>query len=141
MDPAAVLALCHEHAGAEAEFDVDRIMATFVPEPRYDFFPLARSVTGWANAERFYRDQYPRFVDQVVGYQLLGEWANEQAAIQEYVIDMRANDGTTAYHVVSMMPVDDRAKLLTGERIYCDAGFVRALLGPLVDLLEPVAGS
>ena len=139
MDPQAVLALCHEHAGAEAEFDIARVLATLTPAPRFEFFPLAKSVSGWENIERFYRDQYPRFASQVVGFELLGEWTNEHAALQEYVIEVRDEDDRTAsYHVMSMMPIDGEAGLLTGERLYCDAGFVRALLGPLCDLLEPV---
>ena len=70
------------------------------------------------------------------------EWANEHAALQEYVIGVRQDvDQVAAYHVVSMMPVDEEAGLFTGERLCCDDGFVRELLGPLYDLLEPVAGS
>jgi hypothetical protein len=142
MDPQAVLALCHEHAAAEAEFDIDRVLATLVPVPRFEFFPLAMAISGWANIEHFYRRQYPAFASGVVGYELLGEWTNDLGALQEYVIDVRGDDSaTTTYHVMSMMPVDTRAELLTGERLYCDDGFVRALLGPLYDLLEPVTSS
>jgi hypothetical protein len=142
MDPRAVLALCHEHAGAEAEFDIDRVLATLVSVPRFEYFPLALSLSGWATIERFYREQYPRFAARVVGYRLLGEWTNEEAALQEYVIDVRPDHGASvAYHVVSMMPVDEAAGLLTGERLYCDEGFVRALLGPFYDVLEPLTGS
>jgi hypothetical protein len=42
---------------------------------------------------------------------------------------------------MSMMPVDEEAGLLVGERLYCDEGFVRVLLGPLYDLLEAAAGA
>ncbi len=140
MDPQAVLALCHEHANAEARFDIDRVLATLVPVPRYEFFPLAMSVTGWANVEHFYRRQYPIFAQQVVGYRLLGEWTNAHAAVQEYVIDIEQEGApAVASHVVSLMPVDAEAGLLSGERLYCDEGFVRSLLGPLYDLLEPIA--
>jgi hypothetical protein len=138
MDSLAVLSLCHEHAAAEAEFDIDRVLATLAPVPRFDFYPLDRSLSGWSNIERFYRDQYLKFAALVVGYELLGEWTNEQAAVQEYVIDIRSDGGPTTYRVLSMMPVDSEAELLTGERLYCDAGFVLALLGPIYDLLEPV---
>ena len=141
MDPRAVLALCHAHARAEAEFDIDGVLATLVPEPRYEFYPACRSMAGGANVERFYRHQYPRFVPMVVGYKLLGEWSNERAALQEYVIDIRQDGRKSVYHVMSMMPVDEETDLLTGERLYCDDGFVRALLGPLVDVLEPVSGT
>jgi hypothetical protein len=142
MDPQIVLALCHEHAAAEAEFDTDRVLATLVAEPRYEFYPLARSMSGRANIEHFYRHQYPTFVPLVASYELLNEWSNETAALQEYVIGVRQDvDQITAYHVVSMMPVDEEVGLLTGERLYCDQGFVKALFGPLCDLLGPVAGS
>ncbi len=141
MEPQAVLALCHEHAAAEAAFDIDRVLTTLVPVPRFEFFPLAKSMSGWANVERFYRDQYMRFAHRVTGYELHGEWANEHAALQEYAIEVRGDDERTAtYRVMSMMPVDDVTGLLTGERLFCDTGFVRALLGPLVERLEPVAG-
>ena len=139
MDPQAVLALCHEHADAEARFDIDRILATLVPVPRYEFVPLGRSVEGWAPIERFYRHQYPQFVTTGAGHELLGKRRNEQAVLQEYVIDGRLEDQrTTIYHVTSIMSIDELSGLLIGERLYCDEGFVPALLGPLFDLLEPV---
>lgn len=138
MDPQRVLDLCHEHAGAEAEMQMDRVLATLVPEPRFEFYPLRKAISGRANIERFYGEQYPAFAPKVVGYEVLGEWTNEIAALQEYVIDVAEDGATSRYHVISMMPGDDQADLLTGERLYCDEGFVRALLGPLFDALEPV---
>jgi hypothetical protein len=136
MNPQAVLALCHEHAAAEAENDIDRVLATLVPAPRFDFFPLARTMVGWATVEQFYRTQYAEFAKGVVGYELLGEWTNDEAAIQEYVIVM-SGEHQGSYHVMSIMPIDEGTGLLTGERLYCDEGFVRALLGPLYERLEP----
>jgi hypothetical protein len=139
MDPQRVLALCREHAGAEAEYEVDRVLATLVDEPRFEFFPLRMHITGRGPIEKFYREQYPKFGPTVAGYEVLGEWTNEIAALQEYTIDVSETDGsTTRYYVISMMPGDDKTGLLTGERLYCDEGFVRALLGPLFDLLEPI---
>ncbi|MCB0994972.1 MAG: hypothetical protein KDB21_07770 [Acidimicrobiales bacterium] len=139
MDPARVLALCQEHAEAEAVEDMDRVLATLVPNPRFEFFPLRRAVGGWDNIETFYRTQYPVFATKVLGYEVLREWTNESAALQEYVIDLAEDDGSTGrYFVMSMMPVDEAAGLLSGERLYCDDGFVRALLGPLFELLEPI---
>ena len=139
MDPQKVLALCREHAGAEAEYDVDRVLATLVAEPRFEFFPLRMHITGRASIEKFYREQYPKFGPMVAGYEVIGEWTNEIAALQEYTIDVAESDGsTTRYYVISMMPGDDETGLLTGERLYCDEGFVRALLGPLFDLLQPI---
>jgi hypothetical protein len=134
MDPDGVLALCHAHAAAEATFDADRVLATLVREPRYEFFPLAASLAGRSNVEWFYRHQYPRFFAHVAGYELIDEWSNERAALQEYRIDVRGDDDrVVTYRVMSMMPVDEPTGLLTGERLYCDDGFVRALLGTLYD--------
>jgi hypothetical protein len=139
MDPQRVLALCHEHAGAEAVEDVERVLATLVAEPVFEFFPLCRKITGRANIEKFYREQYPVFAKQVLGYAVIGEWTNEIAAVQEYTIDVAETDGRQSrYYVISMMPGDDATGLLTGERLYCDEGFVRALLGPLFDRLQPI---
>jgi hypothetical protein len=141
MNPHAVLDLCHEHAAAEAESDIDRVLATLVPAPRFDFFPLAKSMVGWATVEQFYRSQYAEFAKRVVGYELLGEWTNDNAAIQEYVVAVGQDAGDArpaSYHVISIMPVDEATELLTGERLYCDDGFVRALLGPIYDRLVPI---
>ncbi len=139
MDPDAVLALCHAHAEAEAAFDIERVLDTLVIEPRYEFLPLLLALTGRPVVERFYRQAYPRLAAQVVGYELLGEWSNESAALQEYRIGVRGDEGRTVpYRVMSMMPVDEDTGLLTGERLYCDDGFVRALLGPVYDELSPL---
>ena len=67
----------------------------------------------------------------------LAEWANEDTAIQEYRVDIAAPAGAERYRVISMTPVRSDG-LLLGERLYCDEGFVRALLGELFDPCEPV---
>lgn len=139
MDPAAVLALCHEHAAAEAETQMERVLATMVDEPRFEFFPMGVALSGRQAVERFYHEEYPRFAKQVADYELLDEWANERTSIQEYTIDVAGPDGTVCYHVISMMPVDERTGLLTGERLYCDDRLVHALLGSLAERLEPIA--
>ena len=132
MDPRHVLALCHEHAAAEAAFDIDRVLATLVAEPLYEFYPAGRMLSGRSGIERFYRSQYPAFAGQVVDFDLLGEWVNEGAAVQEYVIVVRqASAAPGTNRVLSMMPVDEASGLLAGERLYCDEAFVRCLLGPL----------
>jgi hypothetical protein len=136
MHPPSVLAICHEHAAAEAEMDMSQVLSTLVPHPRFEYFPLGRVMLGWTKVERFYLEQYPRFVRQVVGFELLDEWVNDRAALQEYTITVGEQE-RSLYHVISMMHVDQDSELLTGERLYCDEAFVRILLGPLYDLLEP----
>jgi hypothetical protein len=138
MDPQRVLELCREHAEAEALEEMDRVLATLCPEPRFEFYPMAKQVRGWNRIETFYRTQYTKFSPMVVGYEVIGEWTNEIAALQEYVIDLNEGGVTKRYHIISMMPADEASGLLQGERLYCDDGFVHALLGPLVEFLEPI---
>ncbi len=127
------MALTHEHAAAEAEQDAERTLATLVDEPTYEFWPLGKGFTGGEMARKFYWEQYPAFAQRVSGYGVLGEWANDQCAIQEYWVEL---DGKTRHMVISMMPAVDG--LLTGEKLYCDEDFVRALLGPLFQHLEEI---
>ena len=84
MDPADVLAAAREHAAAEAALDADRTLATLCPNPVFEFYPSRLTISGWANIETFYREQYPKFAATVVGARVLDEWANERTAIQEY---------------------------------------------------------
>lgn len=140
MDPVAVLALCHEHAAAEAELDIDRVLATLVPDPIYEFHPAARSLSGWAAIEDFYRNQYRRFVACVTGFEMGGEWANGHGAIQDYVIEVRGSDGHPVRHrVLSMMPVDEVTAKIAGETLFCADEFARLLLGPLWEATKPLA--
>ena len=139
MDPAKALALCHEHATAEAAGEIDRVLATMVAEPVFQFFPVAGALSGRQKIERFYREFYPRFAERVLGYEMLNEWTNEAGALQEYVVDVDTGDGgKVTYWVMSLMPADDESGLLQGERVYSDEGFVRDLLGAMFDLLEPI---
>jgi hypothetical protein len=143
MDPASVLALCHEHAAAEATFDVDRILATLVPDPVYEFYPANRSLSGWEQVETFYRVEYPRFAATVTHFTMLGEWVNEQAALQEYIIEAHcspSDEASSRFRVLSMMPVDPERQLLRGETLYCDEAFGRHLLGSLWGETAPLAG-
>ena len=112
MDPAAVLALCHGHAAAEADFDVERILRTLVPDPVYEFYPANRSLTGRDRVQTFYRVEYPRFAATVAHFEVLGEWVNERAALQEYVIEVRGEAGAGTTRAVSG-PVDDAGRRRT----------------------------
>ena len=141
MDPQRLLTLCREHADAEAAEEFDRILATLAPNPRFEFFPMAKQIAGWSNIEAFYRTQYAKFATSIVGYEVIGEWTNEIAALQEYAIDIAEAGVPRRYHVISMMPGDEESGLLRGERLYCHDDFVTALLGPLVSLLEPIAAN
>ena len=133
MTPEEILDLAREHAAAEAEDDAERTLATMVDEPTYEFWPLGKGFIGGALARTFYLEQYPVFAKRVTNYGVLGEWANDECAIQEYWIEL---DGETRHMVMSMMPA--AGDLLAGEKLYCDEAFVRALLGPLFEHLQPL---
>ena len=79
----------------------------------------------------------------MVRFELLGEWVNEQAALQEYVIDVHPQPGVetaASFRVLSMMPVDPERRLLRGETLYCDQAFGRHLLGSLWEETATLAG-
>ena len=132
MDPHSVLALCHEHADAEAAFDIDRVLATLVPEPLYEFYPAGRVLSGWTNIERFYRSKYPVFASQVVDFDLLGEWVNERTAVQEYVIVVRGESG----HSDASSAVDDAGgrgrRIARGRAAVLRRGLRALLAGPVL---------
>ena len=62
-------------------------------------------MAGRAKVEEFYREQYPRFVRHVVAFELLDEWVNQHAALQEYTISLD-DKATVTRRVMSIMPVD-----------------------------------
>ncbi len=133
-----VLALCRRHVEREVAQDVDGVMATMVAEPRFEFYPVRRAITGAAAVRRYYEDFYPPMATRAVEYERLGEWASESAALLEVMIGLSGSAGVERYHVLSIFPVDDGTGLFSGERLYCDEGFVRALIGDLFDELEPI---
>lgn len=132
-----MLEAAREHATAEAMLDMDRTLATLVEEPVFEFFPAGLTLRGRALIETFYRERYATFASSVVGFELHGEWANGDTAIQEYGVDVKGPNGTQRFRVVSMTPVREDG-LLFGERLYCDVGFLHALLGPLFEHCQPV---
>ncbi len=115
---------------------MDATLATLVEDPVFEFFPSRLTIRGWDLIEQFYREQYPRFASKVLGSEVLGEWANEHTAVQEYAIEVRGINGPESYRVMSAFPVIDGK--LAGERLFCDEGFLRVLLGDLFELCEPI---
>ena len=142
MTPEEIERLALEHTTAESEdpIDVDRIMATMVPDPTFAFYPLRRSFTGGEVTRRYYTEGYPAFVRRLAGYQVLDQWLSGRSFVQEYWIDVTRTDGSGVdrFNVVSMMPAAPEAGLLAGETLYCDDELVRALLGPVYDQLAPI---
>ncbi len=140
MEPEKVLEAARAHAYAEAIGDMDATLATLGPDPVFEFYPARLTLKGWDTIEKFYREQYSTFSARVVDAEVFGEWANDNTAIQEYSVTVKNadDDGRVTYRVLSMSPVLDDGKL-AGERLFTDDGFLRALLGDLYDLCEPIA--
>jgi hypothetical protein len=137
MDPEAVLAVAREHAAAEALGDIDRTLATLCPDPIFEFYPSRLTIGGRDTIETFYREQYPRFAAKVTAAEVFGEWSNDDTAIQEYQVEIAGDDGPETYRVLSMAPMTADGTM-AGERLYCDEGFLRHLLGPLFAMCTPI---
>jgi hypothetical protein len=137
MTPEEVLALAREHADSETALDADRTMATLGDDPRYEFYPARLQARGRAIAERYYREEFPRFLrTHARAGETLGEWATEDAAVLEHLLTVDVDGVRKKFHVLTVFPV--RGGRFAGERLYCDDELVRLLLGDLYDLLEPI---
>ena len=78
----------------------------------------------------------------IIDASVMTDWEgrDEVFGIADWCDDVELDEAgaTTRDHIISMMPADDASELLRGECLYCDDGFVHALLGPLVESLEPI---
>ena len=130
-DPIVVLALCHEHADVEAVFDIDPAPATFVLEPSYEFDPAGRVLFGLERHRALRPVPGPRVREPGRRLSICpGSGPMGTPPFRRRYLRARRSGESQAHRVLSMMPVDDAAELIAGERLYCDEAFVRCLLGP-----------
>jgi hypothetical protein len=130
------------HAMLEAEGDLEGVMATVVPDPIYDFWPVGLRATGQDAIRRYYRHLIDVFMPSQRGFTLVEEWRSERSLAQEYRIDIKATgpnagpDDTIVYQVIGIL--FERDGLIGGERIWASEECLRAMIGPLYDELEPI---
>ena len=93
---AELTAIAHRHAAAEAEGDLAATLATLEPEPVYELYPVGLRMTGLPLARRYYEHFFAHVAPRIAGYEMLGEWINEQGVLQEYRVSVRYDDGRCA---------------------------------------------
>jgi len=130
--------IAHEHAAAEAADDIGRVLVTLDPDPLYELQPMGLAFRGMAAARTYYDYFFATFRPMVAGYELRNEWVAGDGVGQEYLIDVRADDGTVERHaVIGVLTFGETG--LSGERLYGSERMLRLMFGPAYDLAEPLA--
>ena len=124
-----------EHARVETAGDLEATMATLVDDPVYEFQPVGRVLRGSEGVRRYYVHLMEHFLPNVESADVVDEWCNENALMQEYDVVVRIDDEPERHRVVGVLVVGEE-KLL-GERIYGSERALRLMLGDtLYDELE-----
>jgi hypothetical protein len=139
MDPeriAQVLAVGTNHAQVETAGDLDSTMATLVPDPVYEFFPVGLRMRGTDAVRRYYEHLMAHFLPKVEAATVIDEWCNESSLNQEYDVSVRVDGRLERHRVLGILEVaGDR---LSGERIYASERALRLMLGDVYDELQPI---
>lgn len=133
-----LIEIAHAHAHAEADDDIATTMATLDDDPVYELQPMGLAFRGRDAAEAYYEHFFTNVKPLIAGYDLRGEWANDQGVAQEYVIHFRLADGTEESHAV-MAILTFGTTALSGERLYASDRLMKLLFGPALDLAQPIA--
>ena len=129
--------LAHEHAEAEMNPDLEKLMATMVAEPVFEFHPPGGSLRGGEQIRRHYTQMLVKFMPLVESTQLLGEWGDENATVQEYTLTLRGDGGELeSQRVVAVLYMS--GKRMGGERIYGSEKVIRMMLGELYGELQAI---
>jgi len=132
-----LIAIARAHAEAEGRNDLGATLATLEAEPVYELQPAGRAMRGMAAARCYYEHFFARFRPLVTGYELRGEWVNDEGLGQEYVIALRTPDGgIERHHVIGILTFG--AQALSGERVYAGERLLRLMFGPAWELTEPL---
>jgi len=132
-----LIAIARAHAEAEGRNDLATTLATLEPDPVYELQPAGRVLRGMAAARCYYDHFLAHFRPLISGYELRGEWVNDEGLGQEYVITVRTPDGgAERHHVIGILSFGTQA--LSGERVYAGERLLRLMLGPAWDLSEPL---
>lgn len=118
-------AILLEHEIAELEYDIDRTMATLVPNPHYEIATLGLAVDGW---DAIYRT-YQRLIRQggeerniQAVARVIGEARNTLMREAHVSFDDDAGNRVTGLYMV-VMEFDPVHKKILGERMYTDTVF------------------
>jgi hypothetical protein len=137
QDRAAMVAVAHAHAAAEAERDLEGTMATLDEDPTYELQPLGRTLRGRDVARQYYEHFFANCQPRVTGYELRSEWVADEGVLQEYTLGIAHPDGTDRRHDIIGILLFGAAGKLSGERIYAGDELLEFMFGPLLDRAVP----
>ena len=124
------------HAELEALCDLEGVLATLVPEPRYEFWPMGFQMSGGQTVRRYYEQLFAHFISRTRSYQLVAQWLDETAVVQEYALDLEVDGSIESHRILGILYAEgDR---LGGERVYASEHCTRRMVGDLLDDLTPV---
>ena len=132
---AELTAIAHQHAAAEGAGDLAATLATLEAEPSYELYPVALRMTGMDRARRYYEHFFANVAPRITGYEMLGEWTNEEGVLQEYRLRVRCDDGVRDFRIMGLLKFGRSA--LSGEPLYAGEELLRLLFEPLWEELEP----
>ena len=128
--------LGNQHAELEALCDLEGVLATLVPEPHYEFWPMGLQMSGGEIVRRYYEQLFAQFISRTRSYQLVGQWLDETAVVQEYALELEVDDGVEAHRILGILYAEgDR---LGGERVYASERCTRRMVGDLWSELTPI---
>ena len=94
---------------------------------------VAGLVDGWAQTVDVSNES------QIVS--LIEETVSVSALSQEYIVEMNGPNGPESHRVLGVLcAAPDSPGLLSGERIWGSEKFLRQMIGPIWDELEPIEG-
>ena len=136
----SMYALGVRHATAEAEGDLEATMATLVDDPVYEFWPMGKRMVGTDAVLRYYEHLVSDFMPSQIGYEMICETVSPEALSQEFVIELRGENGEPETHRVLgvLSAAQDGSGLMGGERIWGSDEFLRRMIGPIWDELETI---
>jgi hypothetical protein len=134
-----MLELGTRHAQLEASCDINGTLATMIPEPVYEFFPVGLRMAGADKVRRYYVHLLHEFVPNTTA-SLIEEWVSERSVAQEYEIIWDPDGKAEPHRVIGILTLAEGTGLLGGERVYASERCARLMLGDaLFDELEPIA--
>jgi len=129
------------HAELETAGDLNATMATLVEIPVYEFWPIGKRMVGQERVLRYYEHLVKEFMPRQIGVSLIEETVSASALSQEYIVEMNGPDGPESHRVLGVLcAAPDSPGLLSGERIWGSEQFLRQMIGPIWDELEPIEG-
>lgn len=135
---AAMTAVAHAHAAAEARGDLAGTLGTLDDVPVFEFQPCGRVLRGKDAVRRYYEHFFAEFLPRTVGFSVRSEWSTPEGLGQEYTLRLRLPDGGVGeFGIIGILLFGVEG--LAGERIYAADALLELMLGPVFAETEPLS--